>query len=385
MFKNYFKIAVRNLWRHKAFSFINILGLAVGMTACFLIFLYVSFETSYDNFNTKADRIYRIVSDVKTPTEVIPIGTTIAPLAIYLKKDFPEVEDAVRIFSDGYLVKKDEVKFQEKRTLLADSTLFNVFDFPLVEGNKKTALIEPMSIILSQTTAKKYFGNEDPLGKHVQLTGAAINATITGVMKDIPENSQLQADMIVSMSSTKPIYGYATSDSEWTNHNYLTYLLMKSHTNMKAFEKKLPAFMEKYNGQQMRDMQSSETFFLEPLREVYLKSTHTGFTPSQVFKTGNINNVYIFSIIGIFILLIACINFINLTTARSAERAKEVGIRKVVGAARFQLTKQFISESVIITLIAFIIAFLLCALTLPLFNQLAGKTISADIANNPVQ
>ncbi len=385
MLKNYFKIGFRNLRLHKTFSFINIMGLAVGMTACFLIFQYVKFETSYDNFNTKADRIYRIVSDVKTPSEIIPIGTTIAPLAIYLKKDFPEVEDAVRISSDGFLVKKDNIKFQEKRTLLADSTLFNVFDFPLIEGNKKTALTEPMSIILSQTAAKKYFGNEDPLGKHVLLTGAAINATITGVMKDIPENSQIHADMIVSMSSTKPIYGYPTSDSEWTNHNYLTYLLMKPNTNIKAFENKLPAFMEKHNGQQMREMQSYETFFLEPLRDVYLKSTHTNFTPSQVFTTGNINNVYIFSIIGIFILLIACINFINLTTARSAERAKEVGIRKVVGAVKFQLTKQFISESIIISLIAFIIAVLLCALALPLFNQLAGKTISTGVFNNPLQ
>ena len=385
MFKNYFKIAVRNLRQHTAFSFINILGLAVGMTACFLIFLYIGFETSYDNFNTKADRIFRVVSDVKTPSQVIPIGTTIAPLAVYLKKDFPEVEDAVRIFSDGYLVKKDDIKFQEKRTILADSTLFNVFDFPLIEGNKKTALVEPMSIILSQTTAKKYFGNEGALGKHVQLTGAGINATITGVMKDIPENSQLQADMIVSMSSTKPIYGYPTADSEWTNHNYLTYLLMKPNANAKAFESKLPAFMEKYNGQQIRDMQSSETFFLEPLRDVYLKSTHTGFTPSQVFKTGNINNVYIFSIIGIFILLIACINFINLTTARSAERAKEVGIRKVVGALKFQLTKQFISESLIIASIAFLISVLLCALILPLFNRLAGKIVSTGIVDNPLQ
>jgi len=385
MFENYFKIAVRNLWRHKAFSFINILGLAVGMAACFLIFLYVRFETSYDDFNTKADRIYRMVSDVKTPTEIIPIGTTIAPLAIYLKKDFPEVEEAVRIGSDGFLVKSGDTKFQEKRTLLADSTLFRVFDFPLMEGNKKTALVEPMSIILSQTTAKKYFGNEDPLGRRVQLTGAAINATITGVMKDIPENSQLQADMIVSMSSNKLIYGYATADSEWTNHNYLTYLLMRPNTNIQSFAGKLPAFMEKYNGEQMRQMQSSETFFLEPLRDVYLRSTHTNFTPAAVFTTGNIHNVYIFSVIGIFILLIACINFINLATARSVERAKEVGIRKVVGAARFQLTKQFITESIIISFIAFILAVLLSACTLPFFNQMAGKTISTGILNNPLQ
>src|SRR5258708_2322406 len=215
MIKNYIKTAIRSLLRHKAFSLINILGLAVGISACFLIYLYVSFETSYDNFHSKADRIYRIVSDVKTPSETISSGITIAPLAPSLKKDFPEVEDAVRLASDGFLVKKGDVKFQEERSVLADSTLFNVFDFPLVEGNKNTALKEPMSIILSQTAAKKYFGKTNPMGQHVLLTGAAINATVTGVMKDIPENSEIHADMLVSMSSYKPIYGYATSDSEW--------------------------------------------------------------------------------------------------------------------------------------------------------------------------
>jgi len=384
MLKNYFKIAFRNLLRHKAFSAINILGLAVGMTACFLIFLYVSFETSYDNFHTKADRIYRIVSDVKTPSETIGSGITVAPLAINLKKDFPEVEDAVRLAADGFLVKKGNTKFQEERSVLADSTLFNVFDFPLAEGDKNTALKEPMSIVLSQTAAKKYFGDADPVGQQLLLTGAAINATVTGVMKDIPENSQIKADMLVSMSSYKQIYGYATSDSEWTNHNYLTYILMKPNTDVKAFEKKLPAFMQFHHGEEAKKLQMYETLFLEPLRDVYLKSTHTGFTPAKIFTTGNVNNVYIFSIIAVFILLIACINFINLTTARSAERAKEVGIRKVIGAARFQLAKQFIGESIIICLIAFIISVLLCALALPLFNQLAGKEISNSILNHPL-
>jgi putative ABC transport system permease protein len=385
MFKNYFKIAIRNLWRHKAFSLINILGLAVGMAACFLIYSYVSFETSYDAFNSKADRIYRIVSDVKTPSETISSGITIAPLAIYLKKDFPEVEDAVRISSDGFLVRKGNVKFEEEKSIMADSTLFNVFDFPLIEGNKNTALKEPMSIILSQTAAKKYFGKTDPIGQQLLLTGKAINATVTAVMKEIPKNSEIQADMIVSMSSSQQIFGRPTSDSEWTNHGYLTYLLMKPLTDIKAFEKKLPGFMEAHHGQQMKELQMYETLYLEPLRDVYLKSTHTGFTPAKIFVTGNITNVYIFSIVAIFILIIACINFINLTTARSAERAKEVGIRKVVGAARFQLARQFISESVIICIIAFVLSVLLCVLTLPLFNQLAGKEISDSIFNNPWQ
>src|SRR6266478_3541684 len=173
MLKNYFKIAFRNLWRHKAFSFINILGLAVGMAACFLIYLYVNFETSYDVFHTKADRIYRMVTDVKTPSETIKTGLTTTPIAINMKKDFPEVEEAVRLARDGFLVRKGDFKFQEERTVLADSSLFNVFDFPLLSGNKNTALKEPMSIVLSESAAKKYFGNTNPLGQQVLLTGAA--------------------------------------------------------------------------------------------------------------------------------------------------------------------------------------------------------------------
>jgi len=378
MLKNHFKIALRNLLRHKTFSFINILGLAVGMTACILIFLYVSFETSYDNLHTKADRIYRVVTDTKTPSETISQGRTTTPIAINLKKDFPEIEDAVRLGTDGFLIRKGNVKYQEEKSVLADSSLFNVFDFPLLAGNKNTALIEPMSIILSQSAAKKYFGDKNPIGQQLLLTGAAINATVTGVMKNIPENSQIQADMFVSMSSFKQIYGRPTSDSEWTNHAYYTYLLLKPHADAKALEKKFPAFMESHHGEQAKELQMQDFLSLEPLRDVYLKSKRDGFV------TGNINNVYIFSIIAVFILLIACINFINLTTARSAERAKEVGIRKVAGAARFQLAKQFIGESITICLIAFIISVLLCALALPLFNQLAGKEISDSIFNNPL-
>src|SRR4051812_30333589 len=354
MFKNYVKIAVRNLLRHKAFSFINILGLAVGMSAFFLIYLYISFEVSYDNFHTKADRIYRIVSEVKTPSETLKSGITIAPLAIDLKKDFPEVEDAVRLAADGFLVKKDNIKFQEEQAALADSTLFNVFDFPLIAGDKNTALKEPMSIVLSETAARKYFGKTNALGQRLLLSGNAINATVTGIMKDIPANSQVKAEMLVSMSSSKQLYGRATSDSEWTNHSFLTYLLMKPNTKVPAFEKKLPGFMERHHGADAKRLEMWETLFIEPLRDVYLKSTHTGFISASIFTTGNIKNVYIFSIIAVFILLIACINFINLTTARGAERAKEVGIRKVVGAGRFQLAKQFLGESVVICLIALV-------------------------------
>ena len=377
MFRNYFKIALRSLWKHKAFSFINILGLAVGMTACFLIFLYVRFETSFDNFHSKADRIYRVEGEVRTPTETIHSALTTTPVAINMKIDFPEVEEAVRLGRDGFLIRKGNVKFQENNTVLADSGLFKVFDFPLIEGDRNTALKEPMSIILSQTAAKKYFGNGKAYGQHLLLTGAAINSTVTGIMKDIPRNSQIQADMLVSMSSYQAIYGRPTSDSEWTNHNYYTYVLLAPHANAKALEAKLPAFQELHHGEEAKKLQMQDYLSLDPLRDVYLRSKLDGFV------TGSITNVYIFSIIAIFILAIACINFINLTTARSVERAKEVGIRKVVGAVRSQLVRQFIGESIIISTLAFVIAVLMSSLLLPLFNEVAGNQISESIFSKP--
>ena len=377
MIKNYFKIALRKLWRQKVFSFINIMGLAVGMTACFLIYLYVHFETSYDAFNTKANRIYRIITDIKTPSDLLQWSSTSAPMAINMQRDFPEVESAVRISGQSFLVRKDNEKFQENNTIMADSTLFNIFDFPLVYGNKNTALKEPMSIVLSQTAAKKYFGNTNPVGQTVLLTGGAINATITGIMKDIPENSQFKADMIVSMSSQKQIYGQSI-DSQWTSFNLVSYLLLKPGVNVKSLTAKVSRVLDKHVGSQLKEAQMSFTLFLEPLRDVYLYSTRDGS------KTGNINNVYIFSIIAVFILLIACINFINLTTARSAERAKEVGIRKVVGAARFQLAKQFMGESVVICFMAFIVSILLSSLLLSLFNHLAGKQVSTPFFYHPL-
>ncbi len=377
MIKNYFKIALRKLWKHKVFSFINIMGLAVGMTGCFLIYLYVHFETNYDAFNKKADRIYRVISDIKTPSDILLWSSTSGPIAVNMQRDFPEVESAVRISGESFLVKKGNDKFQEKNSVMADSSLLEIFDFPLIYGDKKTALREPMSIVLSQTAAKKYFGNTNPVGQQVLLTGDAYNATITGVMKDIPENSQIKADMIVSMSSRKQIYNDNSLDSQWTSFGLVSYLLLKPNTNVKALTAKFPAFVDLHVGKRLKDAQMSLKFSLEPLRRIYLYSTRDGS------KTGNINNVYIFSIIAIFILLIACINFINLTTARSAERAKEVGIRKVSGAGRFQLAKQFIGESLVISFIAFIIAVLLSSLLLPLFNQLAGKQVSSPFFYHP--
>ncbi len=377
MIKNYLKIAFRNLWRHRVFSFINIMGLTVGMTACFLIFLFVKFELSYDAFNTKADRIYRIVCDIKTPTEVIKASGPSWAVPPHIISEFPEIESAVRISNASLLVRKGDIKFQEENALWADSAFFGMFDFKLIHGNPATALKEPLSIVFSETAAKKYFGNSNPVGQTLLLTGNGVNATVTGIMKDMPESAHIKADMLVSMSTLTKNFNPGLDD-QWGNYGASAYLLLKPGTNAKALEKKFPGFLEKSNGTEMKQQQMYATLLLEPLRDVYLRSTRNSDS-----KTGNISNVYIFSVIAVFILLIACINFINLTTARSSERAKEVGIRKVVGAAKTQLARQFIGESVLLCLISFLLTIGLAALLLSSFNHMAGKTIATSIFANP--
>ncbi len=372
MLKNYFKIAFRNLWRHRVFSFINILGLTVGLTACFLIFLYVRFELSYDKFHSKGDRIYRIVCDIKTPTETMHPGGPSWAVGPHLMGGFPQVEAAVRTTDDELLVRKGDVKFQEMHSLWADSSLFEVFDFKLIKGNPHSALNEPLNIVFSESAVKKYFGDKDPVGQTVLLTGEGFTAKITGVMKDIPENSMIKADMIVSMNTlTRKLN--PNLDNQWGNYGNRTYVLLKPGANAVAFEKQIPAFLEKMNGTEMKKLNMYPTLMLEKFPEAYLHSDRNDS------NSGSIKNVYIFSIVAVFILLIACFNFINLTTARSAERAKEVGIRKVVGAGRQQLTRQFIGESVLVCVIAFLLTVGAATLLLPSFNLLAGKTLSKGI------
>jgi len=376
MIKNYFRIAFRNLWRHRVFSFINIMGLTVGMAACFLIFLYIRFELSYDAFNTKADRTYRVVCDIKTPTETINAGGPSWAVPPNLKNEFSEIEAFARFNGGSLLFRKGDIKFQEENALFADSAAFQIFDFKLLKGNPKTALKEQLSVVMSETAAKKYFGNiNNAVGQTLLMTSDNHHVVVTGIMKDIPENSQIKADVLVSMSTLTQKFN-PRLDTQWGNYGSSAYILLKPGTNARALQAKFPAFLEKRNGEQMRKSQMYATLILEPLRDVYLRSTRNDS------KTGNINNVYIFSIVAIFILLIACINFINLTTARSAERAKEVGIRKVIGAEKMQLTRQFIGESVMLCLIAVLLAIGLSALLLPLFNKLAGKTISTGIFSN---
>ena len=378
MIKNYLTTALRNLWKRRAFSLINILGLSVGMTACFLIFLYVRNELSYDSFHSKADRIYRLVCDVRTPTETIKANGPAWPVLPKMKPVFPEIESAVRVATVSFLFRKDDIKYQEENSLLADPAFFEVFDFPLLQGDPKTVLKEPFTAVFSASTAKKYFGNANPVGQTVLLTAKGWQVKITGVMKDLPENSQISGDVIVSMSTeTMHLNQGLEDDWQWSDYHPRCYLLLKPNTNIRALEDKFPAFIEKREGQAMRSQQMASTLSLEPLKDVYLYSTRDGS------KNGNYKNVYLFSFVAAIILLIACINFVNLTTARSAERAKEVGIRKVIGALQAQLAAQFAGESIMLCLAAACLALFFAGLLIPEFNQLSGKTISHGVFEHP--
>lgn len=372
MLKTYLKIAFRNFWRYKAFSFINVLGLAIGMASCFFIFLYVRFEFSYDSFHKNADRTYRLVADITNSTGTHPGYQTSAPMARSIKASFPEVQSVTRVIPADVLVVKGDIKFQEENALWADSSFFSIFDFPLKYGDPKTALIEPNSLVFSETAARKYFGNANPVGQSLLLSGLKLHARVTGVMKDIPENSHIKADMLISMSTYTQSF-QPDIEPDWNALIYYSYLLLEKGANPKKLEAGFPALLARDASAYMNKGNQQYTMFLEPLKDIYLRSSR------GAPETGSLHNLYVFSLIAIFLLLIACVNFINLTTARSMERAKEVGIRKVSGAVKTQLITQFLMESLCLSLIALVIALLLAGFSFPFFNQVAGKTISTGI------
>ncbi|NML23668.1 FtsX-like permease family protein [Pseudoflavitalea sp. G-6-1-2] len=374
MFRNYFKTALRNLWRHRTFSLINVMGLTIGMTACFLIFLYVRFEMSYEAFHPKADRIYRAVADLKTPSETINANTVAYAVGPHAAMEMPEIESFCRIQKNHLIVRYGDKKFKEEISALADSTAFNMFGWEMIKGNPQTALNDPFTVVLTESAAKKYFGDEDPMGKTVFLTEEGFPTMVTGIMKDLPENTLVKGSMFSSMASFSKVF--KGMNDNWGSYGSQTYFLLKPGTDPKALEKKFPAFLEKNNGEEQRRSKMFPTIYLEPFKDIHLYSTR------DENKGGLVTNIYIFSIIAAFILLIACINFVNLTTARSTERAKEVGVRKVVGADRTQLIRQFLGESLIISFIAFALTLFLSAGLLPMFNTLAGVTVSKSIFSN---
>ncbi|WP_335965102.1 ABC transporter permease [Galbibacter sp. PAP.153] len=378
MIKNYFKIAFRNLWKRRGFSLLNIFGLAIGFTAGFLILMYVDFELSYDNFHSKGERIYRVASDIEINSKENQANKPDWATPPLLASQFPEIQSAVRILYMPLTVRNNHLKFRENNAIAVDSGFFEVFDFKLRSGNKKEALKTPFSVVLSETASKKYFGNENPMGKSLQILDKGFQAKVTGIMKDIPGNSHIKADMLLSMTTFTQVLD-KDLDTDWGNFEPYAYVLLKPNVDVAQLESKFPLFMKQNFEKQMEASKMYIDLLLVPLKEIYMHATRGGPV------TGNIHNIYVFSIIAVFILLIACINFINLTTARSVERAREVGIRKVVGASKKQLGHQFLGESAIISVLAFLVSLVILKALLPSFNVLAGKVISEGIFSNPNQ
>jgi putative ABC transport system permease protein len=371
MIKNYLKIAWRNLWNNKLFSFINIIGLAVGISCCVLIFLYVQSELSYDTYNEKADRIYRVTSLIFQDKKEDKFAPTSPVTSQKIQDGFPEVEKIVRLNFAGRLLSYKDKTFYDTKTVYADSTLLDIFSFPLLEGNAKEALRAPYSIVLTEKIAKKYFGNEPAMGKMIKMSDS-IPLMVTGIMKDIPLNSHISFDCVMSRSTMFQLFKNVPNwkqDNElnWLNCDSYAYLLLKNRTDVNAFEQKVNKYLTKETAELKKSIGMWMNVRIQPLLDIHLRSkVEHEFRGT---KNSDISYVYIFSASAFLILLIACCNFINLSTARSLNRSKEIGLRKVIGANRFQLISQFLGESVIFTIMASLLSLLFVLLFKPLFNS----------------
>ncbi|MEO8415727.1 MAG: ABC transporter permease [Ginsengibacter sp.] len=368
MLKNLLLVALRNFKRDKWYSLLNMLGLTIGITFSLFLIFYIKDELSYDRYNEKADRMYRIVSYDKEPDrDLMKWSISPDPLAPELKKNFPEVEEAVRFNGNGkQMLKSGETRIYEDKIFFCDSNVFKVFTYHFIEGNPNNALVEPNSMVLTKSVAEKFFGKNSALGKSLQ-NDKGDNYKITGVVKDVPENSHIIFNVLISMSSIPGKFM-----GNWGNFGIYTYVLLKPHTDKAAFEKKMGPLYDKFLAPLFAKSNIKINFVAQPLLRIHLYSD-LEFEPEEL---GSISYIYIFGAVALFMLLIACINYMNLATARSARRAKEIGIRKVTGSTQLQLIAQFLIESVLTTLFALLLSVILIALLLPTFNLLSGKSIT---------
>ena len=375
MFKNYLKIALRNIKKYKGFSVINIAGLALGMACFILIFLYVQNELSYDNFHESADRIYRVQRRMGSNYMMANASViTYGPLASALVSTYPEVINTVRIeHRDAYdlAIKYKNTHFYE-RGFYVDKSFFDIFSYEFTRGDAKTALVDPFSIVITEELARKYFGDEEPFGKTLTIVeDRSYDAKITGIIKKVPGNSHLQFDFVLSMTSLNTIYETESFGQSWWGSDFLTYLELRNNADYKDLEAKLPALIETFEKKQ------NDSYYLMPVKDIHLKS-HDNF---EISENSDIQNIYILSLVAYIILIIACINYTNLSTAKALKRSKEVGVRKVVGASRKQLILQFLYESFILNVIALVLAVLIAAALLPAFNEFTNR----EILLNPLE
>jgi putative ABC transport system permease protein len=375
MFKNLLTVALRNFKRDKWYSLLNILGLTIGITFSLFLIFYIRDELSYDRYNEKADRIARIGSYIKEADKPTMNWTsTQFPLGPTLKKDYPEVEETVRFVDNGkQLYKKGDLSFYEEKVYYADSNVFKVFTYPFIQGDPQTALVAPKSIVLTETVAQKFFGKRSALGQSI-LDSKGDVFRITGVIRDIPYHSHFRFNMLVSASTLDKNFG-----NNWGSFNYFTYVLLRPHTDAAAFEKKLLPMYDKYMAPIFAKFNVKVRYAVQPISYIHLHSDFQG-EPEDL---GSMSYIYIFAAVAFFMLLIACINYMNLTTARSARRAKEIGIRKVTGSTKPQIMAQFLIESTATALFALLLSMGLVALLLPTFNSLSGKSISFHALMEP--
>ena len=387
MFKNYFNVAIRNILKHKFFSAINILGMTIGVAACLLITLYITDELSYDRFHANADRIYQVGLHGKLGGQDIRVSNTCPPMAAALVAEIPAVESATRItpLYGRPAVKYEDKILTEEKVFYADSNFFEFFSFKLLEGDMKTALKEPNSVVLTEDIARKYFGNESPINKLLVIGGDNKSFKVTGIAANTPSNSHVKFNMLISSESTDNL-----KRGIWLNNFMFTYFTLRPNATIDQVEGKFEDLVEKYVGpeverfmgttlKQMKEQDGAYGYFSTKLTDIHLHAT----TPDGIEPGGNMTYIYFFGAIGIFIIVIACINFMNLSTARSAGRAKEVGLRKTLGSLRGQMIGQFLAESTLYSALAVAMALVACYFLLPSFNLLSGKVLDMRAFMSP--
>lgn len=377
MLKNYLTIAIRHLWKQKEYAVINVLGLAIGMACTLLILMYVYDEINYDRFNDKADRMYRVVLEQKFQGERRYSNSAPSAIGKGIRDEYPEVETTVRYKPPGltWMLTYEDKGFYEAGFFLADSTVFDIFSLPLIKGNPKTALTDQHSVVLSESMVRKYFGDEDPMGKVIRAEDSW-DYTVTGVMRDVPTSSHIQFDFLASFTSMSFFYD---SYDDWQPFGMWvpTYVLLREGTAPDELERKLPALIEKHLGKALEAENIEFTLRLEPITDIHLYWYQNGV---KVIND-NMRSLYLFSGIGLLILLIACINFMNLATARSAGRAREIGVRKVLGAYRRQLIVQFIGEAVLFSTTAVFVSYAVISLFLPWYGTLVDKVFILSLTD----
>jgi putative ABC transport system permease protein len=373
MLKNLIKTALRHIQKHSGYSLLNVLGLTLGITSALFLIIYVSDELSYDRYHENADRIYRVSSKITEPDDQFTWNVAQIPMGPQVVQDYPEVQSFVRLINmPRSLYKYEDKEYIEEDFYYADSTLFDIFSYKVIKGEVQTAVKDPGKIVLTETAAARYFGNADPIGK--TLTAGDNTFEVTGIIEDVPSNSHFRFDAVSARNNLPKQLG------SWGNFGVFTYLLFPQNYDVKAFVTKIQGMYDAHMKTIFEPLKIKIEYILEPITKIHLYSTN----PGEPEPTGSITYVIIFGIVALFLVLIAAMNYMNLATARSASRAREVGLRKVVGSRRGPLVAQFLSESVVLTIISLIISVILLIILLPKFNLLAGKSFNLSTLVSPI-